>query len=109
MACRDHLHEWNRPAEASASTVATRTKDIRRFGVWQWGERDIATIVAWLLDLSAPDAADLIAAFDRAEANTSTHAKRKRRLHHLRGALRFVALARNETVPNIRPATRTAA
>jgi hypothetical protein len=107
--CRDHLHMWNRPALATASTAAARVKDIRRFGRWQWGERDVATIVAWLLYLPTDEAADLIEAFDRAESATSTHAARKRRLHHLRGALRFVAEQFGDSVPHIRPAIRTAA
>lgn len=109
MTCRDLLHDWNRPTRAAARTARNRATDIRRFGVWQWGERDIATIVAWLLDISAKDSADLIAAFDAAEANTSSHPARKRRLHNLRGALRFIAERDGNDAPHIRPAVRTAA
>lgn len=63
-------------------------------------------ILAWLLDLQPADAAAVVARFDAIEARTCSRAVRKRRLHHIRGALKFAA---GELAPKIAPPVKDAA
>ena len=91
---------------ATSRTAGERLKDLRRFGRWQWGDDRPAVILAWLLDLLPLDATAIVARFDAIEARTSSRAARKRRLHHIRGLLKFVA---GESAPKIRPPVKDAA
>jgi hypothetical protein len=103
-ACQGYLIGWT--AVSTSRTAGERMKDLRRFGRWQWGDDRPAVILAWLLDLQPADAAEVVARFDAIEARTSSRAARKRRLHHIRGALKFAA---GERAPKIAPAVKDAA
>jgi hypothetical protein len=59
--------------------------------------------------MAQEDAAALIAAHDRIEARTASKLVRKRRLHDIRGALKFAAGRDGTDPPIVAPAVKDAA